>query len=237
MKKLGSQVTVAIVCCILGFMLAYQFKLLTKYKINPDIPAKSTDITVEVEQYKKEKDELKKQVDELDAQIKKYESAAANRNDISKEVLEELENTRTLIGANDVKGPGLIIYLTPENNFGSSTVREEITDQHIAYIINELRFAEAEAIAVNDIRITSRTGIKSGSNNSYILINEQKISPTKPIIITAIGDKELLYKGLSFQGLFADFKGICSVKLEKSDNIKIPKYTKPYKYEYAKPVK
>ena len=56
MRKLTSQISMALVCGILGFMLAYQFKVLMKQENTFNLSRENgTDITVEIEQYKKEK--------------------------------------------------------------------------------------------------------------------------------------------------------------------------------------
>jgi hypothetical protein len=59
MGKVKAQVSIAIVCGILGFMLAYQFKVLMKQDKTLNLNNKnSTDVTVEIEQYKKQKQQL-----------------------------------------------------------------------------------------------------------------------------------------------------------------------------------
>jgi len=240
MKKLGSQIMVAVVCCILGFMLAYQFKTLTKYGPKIDVNKGTTDITADVEQYKKDKVDMQKSVDELQAQVDKYEKAATNNNEISKEILSELENLRLLTGAYDVTGPGITVRLTPSSTiFGTTVPNEKVTYQHLTFLVNELRFAGAEAIAINGYRITARTGIKSGRDNNYIIINgvDQKVSPMDTIEVTAIGNVDLLKKDLNFKGTLDDFKNISDIKIIESDKIKIPKSTKISKFEYAMPTK
>lgn len=235
MGKIKSQISVAIVCAILGFMLAYQFKVLMKQDKTLNLTNKSsTDVTVEIEQYKKEKSELEKKVDELQNKINSYEKAAAGKSDANKNLLKELEDTRLLTGITDVKGQGITIYLEPDNKMFNAT-GEQITDKHLVYLVNELRFAGAEAIAINDVRVVSKTGIRNAGN--YILINDEKISPSRRIVIQAVGDKNLLYSAMSFPEVFTDFKGLCDVKFEKADNLFIKKYNKAYKFEYAKPVK
>lgn len=236
MKKIKSQISVSIVCCILGFMIAYQFKILNMRGNEAIISKSGTDITVEIEQYKKQKEDLEKKVNDLQSQLKNYENAAAGRSDVSKSILKELDDTRIMMGNTDVKGEGVNIYLTPNTGIFSNNNIERITDRHLVYLVNELRFAGAEAISINDYRITGRTGIRDSGN--YILIDgDDKISPTSRITIKAIGDKTLLYSNLSFKEVFADFKGICEIKFEKSDSIKINKNTKIYKLDYAKPIK
>lgn len=237
MRRVKSQVGVAVVCAILGFMVAYQFKVLMKQDkalLNTN-NKNSTDVTVEIEQYKKQKQELETKVDDLQNQVKNYEKAAAGKSDATKNMLKELEDTRILTGTTDVSGQGITIYLTPDSKIFGNNIEDHITDKHLVYLVNELRFAGAEAISINDIRVVSRTGIRNAGN--YILINDEKISPSRRIVIQAVGDKNLLYSAMSFPEVFSDFKGLSDVKFEKADNIKINKYNKTYKFEYAKPVK
>ncbi|AZV56001.1 DUF881 domain-containing protein [Clostridium sp. AWRP] len=236
MRKFASQISVALVCCILGFMLTYQFRVLMKQDNTLNLNNQnSSDVTVEIEQYKKEKAALETKVNDLQNKVKGYEDAAAGKSDSTKKLLDELESSRILIGEVDVKGQGVVIYLNPNSNLFGNSVNNHITDKDLVYIVNELRFAGAEAISINDIRIVSRTGIRTAGN--YILINDEKISPSKRIVIQAIGDKSLLYSAMSFPEVFSDLKTICDVKFEKSDSITIKKYNKPYKFEYAEPMK
>ncbi|OBR94934.1 MULTISPECIES: DUF881 domain-containing protein [Clostridium] len=236
MRKVASQISVALVCCILGFMLTYQFRVLMKQDNTLNLNNQnSSDVTVEIEQYKKEKAALETKVNDLQNKVKGYEDAAASKSDSTKNLLDELENSRILIGEVDVKGQGVVIYLNPNSNLFGNSVNNHITDKDLVYLVNELRFAGAEAISINDIRVVSRTGIRTAGN--YILINDEKISPSKRIVIQAIGDKSLLYSAMSFPEVFSDLKAICDVKFEKSDSLTIKKYNKPYKFEYAEPVK
>ncbi|OAA83259.1 DUF881 domain-containing protein [Clostridium ljungdahlii] len=236
MRKVASQISVALVCCILGFMLTYQFRVLMRQDNTLNLNNQnSSDVTVEIEQYKKEKAALETKVNDLQNKVKGYEDAAASKSDSTKNLLDELESSRILMGEVDVKGQGVVIYLNPNSNLFGNSVNNHITDKDLVYLVNELRFAGAEAISINDIRIVSRTGIRTAGN--YILINDEKISPSKRIVIQAIGDKSLLYSAMSFPEVFSDLKAICDVKFEKSDSITIKKYNKPYKFEYAEPVK
>jgi len=235
MRKWSSQISLALVCAILGFMLAYQFRVIFKQEKVNVTPYNSADITAEIEQYKKEKDILNKKVDELSGKIKEYEELAASRDDSSKNLLNELEETRIFMGNSDVQGQGLVIYLIPNSGiFGTNDMR--ITDRQLVYLVNELRFAGAEAISINDIRITARTGIRI-SGNRISINGENRISPSKRIVIKAIGDKKNLEAAITFPEVLSNFKGICDVKYEVLDDIKIDKYNKTYKFEYAKPIK
>jgi uncharacterized protein YlxW (UPF0749 family) len=219
-------------------MIAYQFRILNKNTSADKVSETNTDITVEIEQYKKQKEEMQQSLDELQKKIKDYEDAVANRSVESKTLLEEVNNTRLLIGAESVQGPGVVIYLEPMGKIlQNDVVGDRITDKHLVYLVNELVSAGAEAISINDIRYTPRTGIRTSGNN--ILINEEKVSPIERITIKAIGDKNILYQAMAFPGVFNEFKGISKVEYKPSDKLVVNKYnyTNNFKFEYAKPVK
>lgn len=235
MHKLNVEISVAVVCAIFGFMLAYQGKLLMNQDKTLNITNQnSTDITVQVEQYKKEKDSLGTKVSDLQNQVKSFEDAAADKSSATKSLLSQVENMRILSGAVDVVGQGVTLYITPDSTLFSNNVVNVITEQDLVYLLNELKFAGAKAISVNNIRITSRTGIRTVGN--YILIDGAQIIPSSMITINAIGDKNLIYSALSFPGVFTQFKDTCAVKYDKKDSITIKKCDKPFKFEYAKPI-
>lgn len=233
MRKSSQHVSVALVCGILGFMLTYQFKTLLKQDKLATNPNNSTDITVEIEQYKKEKDQLQAKVNDLQTKLNNYENAAAGSSETSKNLLKELDESRLLTGAVDVQGQGVIVYLTPNNSLFGTNNNDRLGAQDLVYLVNELKFAGAEAISINDIRVINSTGIRDAGN--YILANDERISPLSRITIKAIGNKGLLYSALDFQEVFKDIRLVSDVKYEKSDSIKIQKYNKTYKFEYAKP--
>jgi uncharacterized protein YlxW (UPF0749 family) len=238
MKKISSQIAVALVCCILGFMLAYQFRLLSRQqtldKVSPQ--NSTTDVTVEVEQYKKQKEELQKNIDDLQGKLKNYEQAAASKSDETKGMLDELENLRLLIGTETAQGPGIILYIDPISGIlGNDAGGGQITDKHLIYIVNELVSAGAEAVSINDIRITPRTGITTSGN--YVLVNNDRVSPTERITIKVIGDKKLLAGTIDFPGVMTDFQNISKWSFVQSDNIKINKYNSSTVFKYAKPIK
>lgn len=236
MRAIRSQASVAIVCGILGFMVATQFRAFMKQdKLINTNPKNDTDITVEIEQLKKEKAELQKKVNDQDSKLKSYEASAASKSDSTKTILKELEETRILTGSTDVQGPGVVVYITPNSNLFGTAGGDRISAQYLVFLVNELRFAGAEAISINDIRLTGRSGIRDAGN--YILINDgERVSPLKRITIKAIGDKALLNGTLDFQETTANFKGIAEVKYEKQDSIRINKFSKAISSQYAKPV-
>ncbi|MBD7913640.1 DUF881 domain-containing protein [Clostridium sp. Sa3CUN1] len=235
MKKLTSQIFVAIVCAFLGFLLAHQFKLLNeKDKIN--VNSQNGDIIAEIEALKKEKEELSKTNSDLSEQLKELEEKASNNGALEAEIKKQLDNARMNLGLLDVKGPGIIITITPKTNiFGSNTDNRTISEDEIVHVVNSLRYIKAEAISVNDYRLTPQTGIKSSGN--WIWIGTSKIDPTGKIVIKAIGDKQALKVAANFIGVL-DYGALRNYQSEvsESDEIIITKTTQSLKNEYIKPV-
>lgn len=239
MKRNVSQIFVALVCALLGFLLAYQFKLLNKEnkvansKLNADIIA-------EIESLKKEKEQLTKENEEISQELKKLEDIAAQEGLVEAEITKQLNNTRMHLGVVDVKGPGLTLTLTPKSNiFGGNTtdVTKTLKEDELVYIVNSLWFAGAEAISINDYRITPQTGIKDSGNHVWIG-KAGRVNPNDKIEIKAIGDKGKLETALTFAENL-NYKALGSYKQDivQSDEIEILASKESVRTDFIKPVK
>jgi uncharacterized protein YlxW (UPF0749 family) len=241
MKRLYSQILIGLICVLLGFMLAYQFKKLNIQE--KKIYAQGTlgsiyDISVDNERLNTVKEQLEKENNNVLAELKKYETEATSSNELTKDIKTQLEDSRVLLGLTDVEGPGVVIYLTPKSSIFNKDAMEYLNYEEIVYLINELFFAGAEAISVNENRIVSQSVITSTSNNEFLVVNDDKISPKKRVVIKAIGDKVKLDDALNFPGIM-DYEALANydAKIEQSSSLEIGKYAKPYKDEFLRPVK
>lgn len=226
-KKIYNQLVVAFVCALLGIFLAYQFKLLNaKDKNSLDGKTDTTDIMSEVEGLKKEKEQLQTQNNKLYEELKTIEENAAKDGSITNEMKNQLEKSRMILGTTDVKGPGIVLTLTTKSSVFSPNESDYITDDELIHVVNLLNYSGAEAISINDIRVTPQTGIKAASN--YIWIgNNDRVSPKDKIVIKVIGDRTNLEGGLNFVGAL-DYGALArsyDKKISPESEIKIPKST------------
>ncbi|ERK30865.1 DUF881 domain-containing protein [Clostridium intestinale] len=240
MKRLYSQIAVAIVCALLGFFLSYQFKLISSREENKQQSTyATTDILKEVESLKAERDDVKKQNEDLQAQLKKLEDDAAKSGAVDMDIKKELDTTRMITGTVDVKGQGIILRITPKSDIFSSNKESaaSLDELELIHLINSLWFARAEAISINDYRLTPQTGIKN-SGSVVNIGSEGRVDPSKEIIIKAIGDKNSLDAALKFANTL-NFQNLGSYKkeIEPSDEIVIKKSVKGLNSNYIKPVK
>lgn len=241
MKKAASQATVAVVCAILGFLLAYQFKVLSRGG-NVKENYNNSNLLDEIESLKKEKEELTASNSKLSEELKNIEEIAAQDGEIEKEIKNQLDTARMQLGLVDVEGSGIIITITPKTNIfssnSSSDTSTNLDERELINIINLLWFSKAEAISVNDFRITPQTGIKS-SNNYLWIGSAGKVSPKEKIEIKAIGDKSKLNVGVRFQSDYNLTTGSLAnydVDVKLADEIKIDKTTQTLKSDYINPV-
>lgn len=238
MKRITSQIVVAVVCAFLGFLLTYQFKLLNSQE-NLNNQYANTDILKEIDSLKKEKEELEEVNAALNAEIKDLEEKATSEGEVEAEIKKKLDNARMQLGLVDVKGPGIVITLTPKTSiFGSNTSDSSrtITEDEIVFLVNILWYSRAEAISINDIRITPQTGIKN-AGSSISVGSAARIDPSKEIVIKAIGDKAKLNVGVSYGGSLESgaLKNYTN-DVKSSDDIIILKTTQTLRSDYIIPV-
>ena len=83
-----------------------------------------------------------------------------------------------------VTGPGLRVVVDDAKAGQSGSTDNQVLDRDLQGLVNALWAAGAEAIAIDDERLTAQTAIRQAG--SSILVNFEPIA--RPYVITAIGD-------------------------------------------------
>lgn len=108
---------------------------------------------------------------------------------------QQVDEAKMNAGLIAVTGPGLRITLDDSKSVAKEVdVNNYIHEQYIRAIFNALWNGGAEAIAVNDQRVTTNTEVFCAG--SYIQINGSRQMP--PYVIQAIGDTSKLSSALKF---------------------------------------
>ena len=110
-----------------------------------------------------------------------------------------------------------------------------IHDDDILKVINELRAAGAEGISINDQRLIATSEIRCAGPT--LSVNNTRYSP--PYEIKAIGDSQTLENALKMRGGVVEtlqFWGI-QITIKKEDNVILPAYKSPFRFEHSKPIK
>ena len=193
-------------------------------------------LRAEVLRYKERYDNKVDDLEDAEAELEKERESATQNDTALKEKEQEITQGNKIIGLSEVTGSGVVVTLGDSKKDASSSLDPSLLlvhDTDVLSVINELKNAGAEAISINDQRIIPTTGIICGGN--IIDINGEKVGA--PFEIKAIGLPEQL-AALDRPGGYLDILRDYSieVKLEKSNNITIPKYTGTITYQYAKSV-
>ena len=193
-------------------------------------------LRAEVLRYKERYDNRVKDLADAEAELEKERESATQNDTALKDKEQEITEGNKIIGLTEVTGSGVIVTLGDSKKDASTSLDPSsllVHDTDVLSVINELKNAGAEAISINDQRIIPTTGIICGGN--IIDINGEKVGA--PFEIKAIGLPEQL-AALDRPGGYLELLREYSieVKLEKSNNITIPKYTGTITYQYAKSV-
>lgn len=219
------QAAIALVCVVLGVMLAVQFR--TTQDIRSSIPYQRVeDLSQRLAQMEKERDGLLKEVHDL-----RQGSGLGGTS-------REAELIKMSAGVLGVEGPGIIVTIDDSKRVskpGENPNLYLIHDDDILKVINELWAAGAEAISINEQRLIASSEIRCAGPT--LSVNNTRYSP--PYDIRAIGDPQTLENALKMRGGVVEtlqFWGI-QITLKQEEKVTIPAYKGTFHYELAKPVK
>ncbi|WP_346354576.1 DUF881 domain-containing protein [Azotosporobacter soli] len=219
------QAAIALVCMVLGFMLAVQFR--TTQDIRSSVPyQRIEDLSQRLSQTEKERDSLLKQVNEL------------RKASVPETAVKEAEMLKMGAGVLPVEGKGVIITIDDSKRVskpGENPNLYLIHDDDILKVINELWASGAEAASINEQRLIATSEIRCAGPT--LSVNNTRYSP--PYEIRAIGEPQTLETALKMRGGVIEtlqFWGI-QVSVKQQELIKIPGYKGPFRFEHAKAVK
>ena len=224
-------VTIGAMTALLVCVMLMQFRTIEETDIEALETMRETELRAELSSWKTKYEEASKLLEETKAKISEYEQTMANNEESSKLLKEELNQAMIKLGKTDVTGSGIVVTLK-DNDMA-------YIDAYDLYkLVNELRLAGAEAISINDIRITAMTDIKWIANG---LIRIDSSPVTSPYVIKAIGDQTYLESGLTLKTYgYMDYVIKSNDKtgvIERQDNITIKASTVDMTFEYAEEVK
>lgn len=235
MKLTKKQSLILSLTIVLGLLMAMQVKTLesgVKYLSIKDMYS----VSIELESQKSELALLSSKIEELRGQISAYQTAKEDEEiDYEAFLISEIEMTKMVAGLTKVEGPGVVIIVTD----GTRELIEDenpnnilVHDIDIRAMVDDLRNAGAEAIAINGQRV-----IFNKSNiicaGPTIKINDQVFAP--PYVIEAIGDRKFLESAINAPGSFSESLRSWGVFVEVNTSISvtIPAYDGYVSYEYV----
>jgi len=225
MKNKEFIITITVVCFILGLMLTMQVKTV---KVNSaDANTKRvSEVQAQYAELKKNYDAKVAELEEKDKVLEEYRNVETEEETV--ELLKkELTKAMQDAGLTNVRGAGLTVVLEDSiADFGAGIDPNNylVHDEDILKVVNELKSAGAEAIAVNDQRIISTSEIRCAGTT--IFINGERVGA--PFTIKAIGDPSLLESAMTMRGGHVDIikEWGLGITITKETDVFIPKYNK-----------
>ena len=132
-------------------------------------------------------------------------------------------------------GEGVIITLHDSDKAAKLGENENayiIHDDDLLRVVNELRAAGAEAVAINGQRLTALSEIRCAGPT----LSVNNVRSSAPFEICAIGDKKTLNNAITMRGGIVDTLAVWKIKVEveTSDEIFIPPYEGVVPKNYAR---
>lgn len=222
-------ISILIMCILLVAVMFIQFKTVEQVNETDIENMREAELREQISTWKSKYEEVNEKLTETNSKIEEYNAKIESNDEASELLDEELKKSNLLLGTTNVVGEGVVVTLTDNQE-------RQIQADDLVELINELRFAGAEAISINGVRILSMTDIVD--IDSYILIKPRQ-RLISPYVVKAIGNQTYLTSTLCMKnsGFIDSYKNSGkTVTLEKQRNIKIPKYSESIDIKYMKEV-
>jgi uncharacterized protein YlxW (UPF0749 family) len=226
-RLLAARALVALSVGLVGFLLTAQLR--TQRVVTQRLETESEqDLTRIFASLNEEGAALRDEVSELRLELAALQSSAA-RDQLAREAARrQLEELEILAGVVAARGPGVAVRISdPKTAFSFEMLLD---------LVQELRDAGAEAIAVNGHRVGAATAFAGAE--AALAIDGAEARP--PYEVVAIGDPGTLEVGLRIPGGAVDTIDAldgAEVTVERRSEVRVPALERPPVFKAANPVK
>lgn len=204
------QVTLAIVCLLFGIALMMQLRTQNRLR-QAATGESSTDLAAIAGDLYDNNTTLRLEVDKLLSQQLTYQEAASSNKQI--DMQREVQQLQTFNGVVPVTGPGVEL-----------SVDGALRPVDLEDLLNEIRNAGAEAIAIDDQRVVYNTSV--GGTPGHVKVNGVEV--TRPLVIDAIGAPDVLDRALARKGGMLSYLKTAypdaRLNLSEQQSLRLPAY-------------
>lgn len=229
--KIVMAITIGVICVLLTSFMFVQFKSVEVIEKSGVGLMREAELRTEYTATKEKTAEMESQLEEIEKNIKEYNNQSSDNQGMMELLRNDVKKARCDLGYTEVKGPGLIITINDGPNVDYN-INERVTYDDLLLAINELKYAGAEAISINDQRFVNTTYIKD-IGDKVITVDGNRIIP--PYVIKVIGDSKYLESVINIRGGVKDTLETYgkSIEYEYSDEVYIPKYDDEIEIKYG----
>lgn len=235
MKNRNIALLLGCVCFVLVIAICIQIKTVNNSYTGVAKTKTENELRDSVLKMKEKYDSTYELVEKKEKEIEALREQALTSDENAEEINTNLEQYSMFLGNTEVIGPGIVLTVSDadSNSVIGDAYLSIVHDADLVELVNALKNAGAEAISINEQRITNTTAITCIGN--VVKINGEKIGA--PYEIKAIGLTSKLYGSLTMPGGYVQLlkRDGVQVKIDQydKDSIVIPKFEGVYKFEYA----
>jgi uncharacterized protein YlxW (UPF0749 family) len=223
MKSRSAQLSLTILCFVLGLLLVAQFRT-QRMTSRALLSASTADQLTIISSLVENNARLREEMESLEEQLSEYQQTTGRA--VLGALVEELNKIRIINGLVEVSGSGVEISI--DGPIGVLDVQD---------LINELRNAGAEALTINGERLTLYSVVAS-TEDGAMTINGTPLS--RPYVLQAIGQPETLETALLRKGgliaiLERKYEGL-AVILIRREKMVLPVYKRAIEFAHASPI-
>lgn len=186
--RIESRVAIAFVALAVGFLVAVQAAGSGDRPLSRLAAERPEDLTRILADLNDEADGLARELAELRVKLARYQGSARSDELAIRDARKALDDLRVLSGLVAVEGPGVVVRVEDEEG---SVGWEALLD-----MVQELRDAGAEAIAVNGRRVVASSWL--GPADGGAVVDGNRVEP--PYELEAIGPPDVIAAALDIPG-------------------------------------
>jgi uncharacterized protein YlxW (UPF0749 family) len=224
--QLAGRVVVALVAAIVGFLLVGQAR--GQQRFSQRLQAESEgDLTRILASLNATADQQNDEIATLKLQLQALKDSSQRSTAADRAAEKQLSDLQVLAGTVAVHGPGVVITIADPDD---SLAYDALID-----VVEELRDAGAEAIAVNQRRIGATASF--GESGGDLTLDGSALQT--PYVVAAIGQASTLESGLQIPGGAIDVlsaaRGV-KVDVVRQADVQLPALERSPSYKVARPV-
>jgi uncharacterized protein YlxW (UPF0749 family) len=219
-KKWLPQLVLTLICVGLGLLLVVQLRTERAARQTEQ----SEDWAYVIADLVDSNARLREEIEALEVQLAGLQDVEGG-GVVLQSLVDEANHLRITNGMVEVSGPGVEVRVDGPIS---------VLDLHD--LINELRNAGAEALALNEERLVGWSAISTDGLN--VTVDGRPVQ--SPYRLSAIGDAHTLDVALSRPGglveLLHEANGGLSVTIQRMEKLTLPVYDQPFQFAYTQPV-
>ena len=213
-------------CAALGFLLVTQLRATEDVGERLDVE-REEDLAQILADLSTESDRLQGEITSLRLTLLAFENSAEGKNLALRSLQTRLAELQVLAGTVAVDGEG--VRMTVEDP------ESQVTQDLLVDVIQELRDAGAEAIAVNDVRLIASSAFTT--RNGKVVLDGTPLEA--PLTINAIGESDTIAKALAIPGGAVDSlqsRPQVTATVEPLEELTVPRRPEPQPFVYGEPI-